>query len=951
MRIVILLALALLLAPLTGCPEPIGDDDDATGDDDDATGDDDDATGDDDDATGDDDDATGDDDDATGDDDDATGDDDDATGDDDDATGDDDDATGDDDDATGDDDDATGDDDDSTVTNIAPTFAFVAPAGGETSDLSFTISWTDSDPDDDASITIGVDTDASGFDGTVLAAGLSEDDTADSLAWDTSGLAEGDYWVYATIDDGTNAPVQLYAAGPVTVDHPDPPTFTFVEPDGVNDTADASFLVSWIDDDPDSNAVFNLYVDDDAVGANGTLIVGGLLEDDPADQYLVDTSVLANGDWWFYVVITDGTTTSTVYSSGAVTVSHPTVCLTPSGAGLVTVDVPSVDVLIDVTLNGQPISSANTGDADEGSLRIVDTATGEIVADLPGVWNDGPDQPLTPYELQLVAGVYDIYYEVVDDGPNWPSNQNHLLVDALVIDTSTTYTVDVPVAMVDLDVTIDGAALSTANTSGSDEGAIQLREVGGSSIAYDSPGVWDDGTNTALTPFTFQVVAGDYDVWYQVVDDGPNWPENSDALLQSAMTFSSGSMTVNVPVSDVTLDVTLNGAPVSAANAGDLDEGSVEIRDPDTGAVVVDLPGVWDDGPDQPLTPYTFQVVSGDYALWYDIVDDGPNWPDNETAVLDPAFDLSTDGTFTIDVPSVDVQLDVTLNGAPISSANSGDLDEGSLVLQDPDTGGVVADLAGVWDDGPDTPLTPYSLQLVGGDYDIYYEVVDDGPNWPSNQNALLEPGYDLSTSGTYVIDVPVADVSLDVTLNGAAISALNTGDLDEGSLTLREVGRSDIAYDSAGVWNDGPDQPLTPFTFQVVAGAYDVWYQVVDDGPNWPDNTNSLLTAAQTFATGTTIVNVGSFDLTIDVTLNGAAVSSANSGDNDEGALQLRDPDSGAVVVDFPGVWDDGPDQPLTPYTAQLLVGEYDIFYDVVDDGPNWPDNQNALLQCLDVQ
>jgi len=360
---------------------------------------------------------------------------------------------------------------------------------------------------------------------------------------------------------------------------------------------------------------------------------------------------------------------------------------------------------------------------------------------------------------------------------------------------------------------------------------------------------------------------------------------------------------------------------------------------------------VWDDANDVPLTPYSFQIVSGEYAVWYDVIDNGPVWPDNETAVLDPAFDFTGDGSFTIDVPSVDVVLDVTLNGAPVSSANSGDFDEGSLELVDPDTGNVVADLSGVWDDGPDTPLTPYSLQLVGGDYDIYYEVIDDGPNWPSNQNALLEPGYDLSASGTYVIDVPVADVSLDVTLNGAPVSSANSGDLDEGSIELREVGTSSVAYDSIGVWDDGPDTPTTPFTFQVIAGDYDVWYQVVDDGPNWPNNTNTQLLSAMTFTTGANTVDVGSTDVTIDVTLNGAAVSSANTGDFDEGAIQLRDPDTNTVVVDFPGVWDDGPDQPLTPFTAQLLNVEYDIYYDVVDDGPNWPDNENALLNCLDVQ
>jgi hypothetical protein len=65
-RILLLLTLGILAAPLSGCPSTPTDDDDATSDDDDATSDDDDATSDDDDATSDDDDATSDDDDSAG---------------------------------------------------------------------------------------------------------------------------------------------------------------------------------------------------------------------------------------------------------------------------------------------------------------------------------------------------------------------------------------------------------------------------------------------------------------------------------------------------------------------------------------------------------------------------------------------------------------------------------------------------------------------------------------------------------------------------------------------------------------------------------------------------------------------------------------------------------------------------------------------------------------------
>ena len=76
---------------------------------------------------------------------------------------------------------------------------------------SYTVRWSDSDPDSDAAITLGYDTLGSGCTGTTIAGGISENDPANSQAFDVTGLAYGtSYWVYAVIDDGTT-PVCSYA--------------------------------------------------------------------------------------------------------------------------------------------------------------------------------------------------------------------------------------------------------------------------------------------------------------------------------------------------------------------------------------------------------------------------------------------------------------------------------------------------------------------------------------------------------------------------------------------------------------------------------------------------------------------------------------------------------------------------------------------------------------------
>ncbi len=113
-----------------------------------------------------------------------------------------------------------------TVTvNAPPEFTLIEPDGtADTADQAFTITWNDADPDDDAQISLFYDTDAVGADGTLIVQAVSEDDTGDSHVWDTASLPDGDYFVYAVIEDGVNPPLIQYSQGPVTISHEPVPT-------------------------------------------------------------------------------------------------------------------------------------------------------------------------------------------------------------------------------------------------------------------------------------------------------------------------------------------------------------------------------------------------------------------------------------------------------------------------------------------------------------------------------------------------------------------------------------------------------------------------------------------------------------------------------------------------------------------------------------------------------
>ncbi|VFM96417.1 MAG: Concanavalin A-like lectin/glucanases superfamily protein [Candidatus Kentron sp. G] len=108
-------------------------------------------------------------------------------------------------------------------TNTSPTLTLLEPDGADdatnAADASYTITWTDEDPDSSATIALYYDTDNTGADGTLIVEGLSEDDETDAHVWDTSGVPAGDYYVYGVISDGTNDPVTAYSPGALIIEH------------------------------------------------------------------------------------------------------------------------------------------------------------------------------------------------------------------------------------------------------------------------------------------------------------------------------------------------------------------------------------------------------------------------------------------------------------------------------------------------------------------------------------------------------------------------------------------------------------------------------------------------------------------------------------------------------------------------------------------------------------
>ncbi|MCK5598676.1 right-handed parallel beta-helix repeat-containing protein [bacterium] len=108
------------------------------------------------------------------------------------------------------------------IGNVAPIITLTAPpASNATANDIYIIGWTDSDPDDNALISLYYDTDNDMTGGTLITGAVNEDPdgSGDEWVWDTSEVEQGEYYIYAMIDDSYHAPYYACSKGKVVIRH------------------------------------------------------------------------------------------------------------------------------------------------------------------------------------------------------------------------------------------------------------------------------------------------------------------------------------------------------------------------------------------------------------------------------------------------------------------------------------------------------------------------------------------------------------------------------------------------------------------------------------------------------------------------------------------------------------------------------------------------------------
>lgn len=95
----------------------------------------------------------------------------------------------------------------------------------------------------------------------------------------------------------------------------DVPQFQFVKPVYDEVVLTNSYTIKWKTGDGYANAVISLYYDSTGKGFNGTPIPGAdrLRKDDPSHEFIWDVSSLAEGKYYIYALIQDGSFSDAVY--------------------------------------------------------------------------------------------------------------------------------------------------------------------------------------------------------------------------------------------------------------------------------------------------------------------------------------------------------------------------------------------------------------------------------------------------------------------------------------------------------------------------------------------------------------------------------------------------------------------------------------------------------------
>lgn len=392
------------------------------------------------------------------------------------------------------------------------------------------------------------------------------------------------------------------------------------------------------------------------------------------------------------------------------------------------IDVVAVEVQPQFSLDGAPFPCQATEVAE---FYLLPQGSGERI--LLGRSN------LAASTVRVLPGTYSVVYSY-RSGSALPINPHAVVRRDVVLAESGVLAVAVRSTVLATSLTLNGQAFPN---SAYDYGSVYLRNAGD-----------DDEVHLGETfsgPAERRIVDGSYDVHFRSRESQGVTPMNPDAVIARGVAISPGQqrLTVDVRTIDVSADFRVNGsAPPDSA----YDYARIGLRFDGTSAV---LPL----GETHEQSSAPVRIIPGDYQAIYSHRE-GATLPANVEAVFIQRLSLTGSGSVVLDIPRIELRLDLSLNGRPFpvsaysyahihARPSAGRLPGGAPVLLGA------------------TYQGPLSVPLIAGRYDFVYEVRESGGDVPVNRYAPFLEDSNLEASATLAHDLKADRVQVGARLNG----------------------------------------------------------------------------------------------------------------------------------------------------------------------------------------
>jgi len=412
-----------------------------------------------------------------------------------------------------------------------------------------------------------------------------------------------------------------------------------------------------------------------------------------------------------------------------------------------------------------------------------------------------------PGGVRVLRGVYDVEYRW-RAGDQVPRNTVARVMQGVLIDGNGPLVVDLPSTTLRGNLRMNGALFPQ---TGIDAATLSLQGI------HALGRVVLGSTNDA--DYSVRLIPGAYHLRYQSPGQSGSIPRNLDALRERHdIEIDTNVRNFDIPSMVTEFQFRLNGGLFPATQ---VENGRLSLRTPEGDRIELG---------ESRLQSISRRVIPSLYDGYWEGLTGANDVPANADSRFASALDIDS-AIETLDVPAVKISGNFTVNGAvpPVSGTENG-----LVSLRDQLTGSEI--LLG------ETNFDAYQRLVIPDTYDVGYQALTGSDVMPANGHVIFERNRTIKSTGTQDIDIPVANLAWNLTLNG---SPFPDTQVERGEIRSRSVrDLEDIAMgNTVPLGTEGSERLLVP-------GFYAPLYSRVTGSNGVPWNTRAMLAESWTVST-----------------------------------------------------------------------------------------------------